>query len=61
MTIEQRSPRPEPEKNFDPESPDVTDPQVDPLHPAKTPSGNRNVNEDKRVKDDGYPPYDAER
>lgn len=36
---------------FDPESPDVSDPAVDPLHPARTsndpvPSGNRNGEHD---------------
>jgi hypothetical protein len=27
---------PDEELGFDPESPDVSDPQVDPLHPART-------------------------
>ncbi|GAB7531901.1 DUF6021 family protein [Pseudomonas sp. 3A(2025)] len=35
--------------NFDPESPDVEDPQVDPLSPAKTP--------EKDAPKGDYPPY----
>lgn len=40
--------------DFDPESPDVEDPQVDPVKPAKTPA------KEKGTRDD-YPPYDAEK
>jgi hypothetical protein len=38
--------------NFDPESPDAEDPQVDPVEPAKTPGRENNS-------DDKYPPYDT--
>ncbi|HXR02071.1 MAG TPA: DUF6021 family protein [Pseudomonas sp.] len=40
------------ELGFDPDSPDVSDPQVDPLHPARTendpiPKGKRTVDDDE--------------
>ena len=40
------------ELGFDPDSPDVSDPQVDPLHPARTendpvPKGTRTVDDDE--------------
>jgi hypothetical protein len=38
--------------DFDPESPDAADPQVDPVEPAKTPAGEKGT-------DDDYPPYDT--
>lgn len=42
---------------FDPDSPDVKDPQVDPTTPAKPPETDEKVQQDKRVKDADYPPY----
>jgi hypothetical protein len=44
---------------FDPDSPDVADPQVDPVGPAKAPESGENLEQDKRVKDKQYPPYDS--
>jgi hypothetical protein len=44
---------------FDPDSPDVADPQVDPVGPAKAPESGENIQQDKRVKDEQYPPYDS--
>jgi len=44
------------ELGFDPESPDLKDPQIDPTHPAKAPSGPAG-NTEKRAKGDSYPPY----
>ncbi|WP_268796692.1 DUF6021 family protein [Pseudomonas huanghezhanensis] len=51
----------EPKENlgFDPDSPDLADPQVDPQGPAKSPESGENIQEQKRVKDDQYPPYDS--
>lgn len=48
---------PEDNPGFDPESPDLEDPQVDPQGPAKAPENERDIDADKRVQDDGYPPY----
>ena len=42
---------------FDPDSPDLKDPQVDPVGPAKAPQGDHDVESDKRVDDEQYPPY----
>jgi hypothetical protein len=44
---------------FDPDSPDVADPQVDPVGPAKAPESGENIEQEKRVKDKQYPPYDT--
>jgi hypothetical protein len=44
---------------FDPDSPDVADPQVDPVGPAKAPESGENIEQDKRVNDKQYPPYDS--
>ena len=49
----------EDELGFDPDSPDLADPQVDPAHPAKPPAGPAN-DADKRAEGDSYPPYDGE-
>jgi hypothetical protein len=43
---------------FDPDSPDVADPQVDPVGPATAPESEENIKQDKRVKDEQYPPYE---
>ena len=50
----------EQEPDFDPDSPDLADPQIDPPHPAKAPPGDQDVDADKRVPDKQYPPYDAD-
>ncbi|MFK7701969.1 DUF6021 family protein [Pseudomonas caspiana] len=56
MTTNQRDP--EQDLGFDPDSPDVADPQVDPVGPAGSPDSGRDADENKRVKgDDDYPPY----
>jgi hypothetical protein len=44
---------------FDPDSPDLADPQVDPVGAAEAPESGENIQQDKRVKDDQYPPYDT--
>lgn len=56
MTTNQRDP--EKDLGFDPDSPDLADPQVDPVGPAESPDNGRDADENKRVKgDDHYPPY----
>ncbi|MFJ4145282.1 DUF6021 family protein [Pseudomonas sp. NPDC089734] len=40
--------------DFNPESPDLEDPQVDPVKPAKTPAREKGASDD-------YPPYDTEK
>jgi hypothetical protein len=59
MTNQPRDP--EDELGFDPDSPDVEDPQVDPIGPAKAPDDGRDLEKDKRVGDDDYPPYESDR
>lgn len=56
MTINQRDA--EDELGFDPDSPDLKDPQVDPVGPATVPDDGPDTDADKRVKDGEYPPYD---
>ena len=56
MAIHQRDP--EQDLGFDPDSPDLADPQVDPIGPAKSPDDSESdVSENKRVNDGDYPPY----
>ena len=50
----------EQEPDFDPASPDLADPQIAPPHPAKAPPGNQDVDADKRVPDEQYPPYETD-
>lgn len=50
----------EQEPDFDPDSPDLADPQIDPPHPAKAPPGDQDVDADKRVPDEQYPPYETD-
>lgn len=45
---------------FDPDSPDLADPQVDPIGPAQIPDDAPGVQVKKRVNDDQYPPYNKE-
>jgi hypothetical protein len=59
MTNQPRDP--EDELGFDPDSPDVEDPQVDPVGPAKAPDDGPDLGKDKRVGDDDYPPYESDR
>lgn len=40
---------------FDPDSPDVTDPQIDPPHPPEVPGGD--VSTERRAPGKQYPPY----
>lgn len=47
--------------SFDPDSPDVADPEVDPIGPAKIPQSQSNPEDEKRVGDNRYPPYDTEK
>ncbi|WP_122666493.1 DUF6021 family protein [Pseudomonas viridiflava] len=58
MTNHQRDP--EQDLGFDPDSPDLADPQVDPVGPAKSPEDGKDISKDKRVGDDDYPPYKAD-
>jgi hypothetical protein len=51
---------PEDELGFDPDSPDLEDPQVDPPAPAKAPFDGLDIEAEKRIKDDRYPPYDED-
>lgn len=45
---------------FDPESPDLADPQVDPVGAAEIPDDAPGEPVDKRVNDDKYPPYNKQ-
>lgn len=47
----------EQELGFDPDSPDVSDPEVDPIGSAKIPKSGPAVDDEKRVGDKSYPPY----
>lgn len=42
---------------FDEDSPDVSDPDTDPTHPAEVPTEGPDVTPEKRVDDDQYPPF----
>lgn len=42
---------------FDPDSPDLADPQVDPIGAAQIPDDAPGMQVKKRVNDDEYPPY----
>ncbi|MCE4069581.1 MULTISPECIES: DUF6021 family protein [Pseudomonas] len=46
-----------PDLGFDPDSPDLADPQVDPPHPAHAPEDGPDPGSQRRVPDDRYPPY----
>lgn len=48
------------ELGFDPDSPDVADPQVDPVGKAKIPDDAPGMQVKKRVNDDQYPPYNKD-
>ncbi|MBD1552714.1 hypothetical protein HAQ06_16205 [Pseudomonas sp. C2L12B] len=46
------------EPGFDPDSPDVKDPQMDPLHPAEVPEvPGEDVTTERRAPGHEYPPY----
>ena len=47
----------DPDLGFDPDSPDLADPQVDPPHPAHAPEDGPDPGNQRRVPDDRYPPY----
>ena len=51
---------PDQDLGFDPDSPDLADPQIDPPGPAKSPADDQNVDAEKRVDDKQYPPYDTD-
>ncbi|WP_222860580.1 DUF6021 family protein [Pseudomonas massiliensis] len=46
------------EPGFDADSPDLADPQIDPPHPPRAPSGPAGSTE-KRGSGDAYPPYEG--
>ena len=46
--------KPDNDLGFDPDSPDLSDPQVDPIGPAKKPEGDTS---EKTGDADKYPPY----
>nr|WP_244652795.1 DUF6021 family protein [Pseudomonas sp. CFBP 8758] len=46
--------KPDNDLGFDPDSPDLADPQVDPIGPAKKPEGDTS---EKTRDADKYPPY----
>jgi hypothetical protein len=48
------------ELGFDPDSPDLADPQVDPIGKAKIPDDAPGMQVKKRVNDDEYPPYNKD-
>jgi len=43
---------------FDQDSPELEDPQIDPIGPAQIPDSDKDPEQDKRVDDDRYPPFD---
>ena len=47
----------DPELGFDPDSPDLADPMVDPPHPPHAPEEGPDPRSQRRVPDDRYPPY----
>ncbi|MBV7585557.1 hypothetical protein KW851_22180 [Pseudomonas sp. PDM33] len=47
----------DPDLGFDPDSPDLADPQVDPPHPPHAPEDGPDPRSQRRVPDDRYPPY----
>lgn len=49
--------RPDGELDFDPDSPDLTDPQIDPPTPPRIPDTDSNPLEQRRAPGDQYPPY----
>lgn len=48
----------DPDLGFDPDSPNVSDPQTDPPHPPKIPDDAPNPRDEKRAPSDQYPPYE---
>ncbi len=48
----------DPELGFDPDSPDLDDPQIDPPRPPRAPESTTDPREQRRVPDGRYPPYD---
>nr|WP_259759683.1 DUF6021 family protein [Pseudomonas sp. GCEP-101] len=47
----------DPELGFDPDSPDLADPQIDPPHPPHAPQDGPDPQGKRRVPGDKYPPY----
>jgi hypothetical protein len=48
----------DPELGFDPDSPDLADPQIDPPHPPRIPDDAPDPRAEKRAPSDQYPPYE---
>lgn len=48
----------DPELGFNPDSPDLGDPQIDPPHPPHIPDSTSDPRAERRAPDDRYPPYD---
>lgn len=48
----------DPEQGFDPDSPDLKDPQIDPPHPPRIPTDAPDPRAQRRVPSDQYPPYE---
>lgn len=46
------------EADFDPDSPDLADPQIDPRHPPRIPDDAPDPRAEKRAPSDQYPPYE---
>lgn len=47
----------DPELGFDPDSPDLADPQIDPPHPPRAPHDGPDPQGQRRVPGEKYPPY----
>lgn len=60
MHMQQHTPQQPDEPGFDPDSPDVSDPQVDPIGPATVPESDKDPEQEKRVDDDNYPPFEKD-
>ncbi|HWV10076.1 hypothetical protein [Pseudomonas sp.] len=48
----------DPDLGFDPDSPDVSDPQIDPPEPPRIPDNPPDPREERRAPSDEYPPYE---
>lgn len=59
-TQQQHNPQQPENPGFDPDSPDLADPQVDPIGPAEVPDSDQDPEQEKRVDDDQYPPFEKD-
>jgi hypothetical protein len=48
----------DPDLGFDPDSPDLADPQIDPPHPPRIPDDAPDPRPERRAPSDEYPPYE---